>query len=100
MRKQTRSDYLIKHSIKTKPTEVTGIQTFSSEFSERLLFVDESVIQGLKDKVSTYSDLRFFEPKLSSRATISEFGFTSNYSKNFNEYVALNDLVYQESQHY
>jgi hypothetical protein len=87
MRKPNKSDYLIKRSIKTKPTEATLYQNFSSEVSERLLFIDDSLIQSMKEKVSTYSDLKFYEPKSSARATISEFGYTSTYSKNFNEYV-------------
>jgi hypothetical protein len=98
MRKPAKSDYLIKRTLKPSFVDVSPMQHLSTDLSERLLFIDESVIQGMKEKLSTYSDLRFFEPKLSSRGTLPEFGHTSEYSKTFNDYVAAFEIVHEASE--
>ena len=87
MRKGAKGDYLIRQTIKIKETSSSPFPNFSSEMSDKCHFIDESHIQALKERMSTYSDLRFTESQTSFRKTISKFEYTSDFTRNFNEYV-------------
>lgn len=98
MRKETKPDYLIKRGIKSKDTNLSVRQHYSTELSERMLFMDESYIKTMKEKMPTMTDLRFYDAKTNARPGVSEFEFTSKFSQNFNDYVGSCYPVHQQGQ--